>query len=270
MTAALVINAITVPVADGSANVKVDVIGETVRAVDAGLVRDWRATKLTWALEMVLATAADADAFRDLILGRHDVWSLEGLSGASSLYSAKGYVLTLAGSSALSNAQAKFGVWSVQVPSASSFQLQNLSYDYNTLPWSVAWWQREASTWHHYVQRSDGQGWKDGVGASVTYWSTTSFTLTFLQSSFSPAYVDDVTVFPFLVPTTWPAFLNAATLAWPSSPQLRAEGLLIANNVTGGKTVMGEIDQETYVQAYLVAGALSPNATKLGFHLIEV
>jgi len=271
MTVALALNGISVPVADGSAKVKPDIIGDTVRAVDGSLVRDWRTTKLTWELEMVLSSGSDANAFRDLLLGKHDNWSLE----AASLYSAKGYPLTLSGGSVATNAQQKFGSYSVSAPNAASGCVKigdgATGYDYSTRPWSVCWWQRGASSWFPYVMRSDGSNWAGGTPTgAITYWASSAYQLAYTQANGFTCYLDDITVFPFLVPSTWPALLAAATLPWSTSPSLRATGLLIEDNAAAGVTVSGEIDDSTFMQAFLSPGTLSPGAQKLGFRLVEV
>jgi hypothetical protein len=271
MTAFLRINGITASVADGSAKRGRKPIGEVGEAVSGAGYKDVRTYKGRWSGALVLAAAADALAWERLLCGDHDTWSFEGTAG---VYSAKGVPLVLGGSVALSSAQYRFGSWSVAIPSTKTVEIdygtQPPWWDPSVSPWTVGWWQREGSTWFHYLECSDGTRYRNGASSGHTaFWTSSSPKLSYMQSSGGTYYLDDLVVLPFVVPVTWPAEMYAFAAALPDAPRLRADGLLIDNNRAGGATVFGGVDGEApLVQAH-IGGALVANAQQLGFQLAE-
>jgi hypothetical protein len=267
MTDFLKINGVAVPVADGSARGGVTFIGEAGRSVSGQGWRDFRSAKRIWAGALQLSAPATALAFRGLLSGLHDVWSFE----ANNVYSAKGVPLDVDAGVVVTNAQKKFGTYSLEVPTTKSFDIAFVDLNPAAAPWAVAWWHRQGGVWYHYVEQSTGVNYVDGVVSLHTpFWTGGGYTLTFSQSSGASIFVDDVATYPFVFPTSWPAQLAATGSATPDAPKLRAEGSSIDNNVSGGVTVLSLVgDGESYVQA-ISSGTLTPNFQSITFELQEV
>jgi hypothetical protein len=235
MTAFLTLNGIVVPVHNGGAPLAEEEIGSRKRALDGSLVIDRRALKRGWAIELVPDIAATQLAFRDLLDGKHEVWSWE--TGA---FSSKGNPAAFTGGAARTSAQFKYGAWSAVANNTEQVNLTWLFFDPSTKPWAVAWWQRDAGVWHHYSEDSAGTKRKDGAtSAHAAYW-TTPAAGTLRYTGTATVYLDEVWVLRFLLPVAWEAAVYAATLALGAGPVLRAEGTLIEANVAAGLQVAAD------------------------------
>jgi hypothetical protein len=179
-------------------------------------------------------SAAELLATKGLLLGLGNTWDFE-----TSLYSYKGIPLTGTGVS-LSSTQKKFGAQSCAITAGNHAAELSSGYDYNTLPWTAAfWWWNGA--WHHYVETSGGKSFVDGVFAgspSKVSYSTNELDI----SNFSGAttYLDDLWIATYLMPDAWAPLLYAFASAQPPAGKLYVDGLLIDGN-TRVVTALGEV-----------------------------
>lgn len=265
MTAFLKINGITIPVADGSASVELEEIGESPRSVNASQIISRRAVKYKWAGEIVLDSAANALAYKDLILGqKSQVWALD-----SHLYSYKGLPVTAAGSLGANPSAVLWTNSLVLSWATATTVVATDGYNYSTQPWSVSFWVYTGSVWQHVVETSSNQKYVNGTNVGTrTYATPSSTALTLSNASGTTWRLDDLWICQWLWPTTWPALVYAyATPTGPAS-RINCAGLMIEAN---GKTVVcrGVVESMPLVQAYS-AGSWTPNMHRVRFVLIEV
>lgn len=263
MTAALRINGITMPVADGSADTSIDEIGDSPRAVNAQQLIARRAVKQVLAGETVLDSPANALAYRDLILGQKtQAWQL-----TTHLYSYKGLPITSSGSFTTNTVT---GTWAkttcLSWPNGTLVTATD-GYDYTTKPWTVSFWAYLGSSWNHYVETSANQKFVDGTLAGARTFSATGTTALSLLSA-GTWYIDDLQISQYLWPSTWPALVRAyATPTGPAS-RINCDGLLIENNA-GTRVCRGVVESLPVRQAF-VGGVWTANAQSVRFKLVEV
>lgn len=232
MTDFLRLNGITVPVAVGSADVTQEDIGSSKRASDGTPLYNRRAVKRTWSSKTVITTAAEARAWRDLVTGKGHVLNWE----SNNHYTSKGLApTTLQAGFTIAATGAKYGTYRGKAVNS------NLAgwpmFAASPAPWSVAVWYSptDGGAYTHYLVRSDGAKWVDGVrndAASTTFLSVNASGVMFLSeiSGAGTASFDDVVGLPFLVPTTWPTQIYAFGSAFGALPRLTADGLFIEGN----------------------------------------
>lgn len=248
----LTLNGIPVPVLDGSAHVSVDELGEASRAVDGSLLIGRRNLKTKLDFDVVHQDAATALAFRDLILGRGNVWSFD-----SSLYSAKGVPVTMVGSYTLYTMFKKYGTGSLQVQIGTSADFAD-GPDYTAQPWSISWWDSGGGAWDHYVENSANQQYKNGsLTGARTYCTPSSTKVRWTNPYAGTRWVDDVWLAPYLFPSTWPAKIQALGAAVGSAARVRAAGLALNANA-GPLTMKGSIRGLNVLQGTL-AGVYAAN-----------
>lgn len=182
-------------------------------------------------------SVTDANVWESLIIGEGDVWSFD-----TSLYSSKGL-----GPSAMvggvnttqQTASSKFGTGRLQVADTSG----SISYPAainlfgNTANWTVCVWRSidGAFSWQHYVVRSDGAKWADGVrddATSTTWLSVSSGVVTITNTLFFTNLYDDLIVLPFKVLDAWPPQIYARATAYPPTPYLDLTGDMITEQTT--------------------------------------
>ena len=103
MTAFLTLNGITAPVLADKAPLAEEEVGTRRRALDGTLIVDRRTLKRAWEMTLVPDVAATQLAFRDLLDGKHEIWSFE--TGA---YSSRGNPAAFTGTGARTIAQIVF------------------------------------------------------------------------------------------------------------------------------------------------------------------
>lgn len=262
MTSFLRLNGITVPVATSSSpSVGVETIGKRRRSANGSAVASRRTTKLgPWKFGTVLKTAAEAFAFRELILGRGHVVNFNG----SHPYTTKGMAPASSSGITYSAISPKYGAACAEWTGTGL-----LTYSFfAATPWTCMFWLNEAAAgWHHYAQTSTGLKWVDGV-ATVSALPSFSGGLTCAFGSSTPSKLDDIVALPFLVPSTWPAQIYGFGSAFGALPQLTADGLFIEQNVA--KTVLGGDEPTGRPTQAKSGGALLANMHDFSFELAEV
>lgn len=234
MTAFLNLNGISAPVLAQNAPLLEEEVGSRRRAIDGTLVVDRRAVKRAWDVLLAPDVAVTQLAFRDLLQGKHEIWSWE--TGA---FSSKGNPGAFTGTGVRSSAQAKYGTWAASLGNLNQLNLSWLFFDPLSQPWCAMWWQRDGTTWNHYSADSSGTRRKNGAADTSTFWSAPAAG-TLRYTAAGAVFLDEVWVLRFLPPVDWEAAVYAATRALGPGPAVRAEGTLIDGNLAGGVYVVGE------------------------------
>lgn len=216
-----------------------DIGGLTV-AVDGTSRLTRSARKLDTSFQSVPLTLADAHAWRCFLAGEGEVWNFD-----AHLYGSKGTPASAITNTVQSAGSAKFGAGKLSVGATTgsvSFLAAINSWGASSA-WSVGVWRFEGGAWHHYLARSDGAKWVDGVrndAASTTWLSVSSGTVTIANTSGSAVLYDDLVVLPFLVPVDWPAQWVAENAAFGLLPYHAATGDWVAEQAT--RTVLGIVE----------------------------
>ncbi len=235
MTSFLRLNGITVPVSPDSAALEPKDIGAEMTAEDGTPLFNRRGTKNTWSVRSTVRTAAEALAFKDLVLGEGQVINFNN----QSFYSFSGLPPTVVG-----------GGWTIvtTLPKYGSHRAAHTANNLTTYtpftsssPWSILLWRTTdgGTTWNHWVLRSDGTKWLNGVvSLAASAFCTVSSGVVTLGNDVAGGF-DDVVFLPYLVPTTWPAQIHGFGYAFGTLPRLTADGLFIEQNLAGGVATKG-------------------------------
>lgn len=259
MTDFLRIQGVPVPVADGSFSARSTPVGTFQRAEDGTAVFDRRALKREWDFATALRPAAEAHAFRDLLLGKAQVWSFD-----SNLYSSKG--LSVAGTGlSISATQKKFGATSLFRSGATDITITD-QYDYTTLPWTCSFWRWTGSAWEHITENSANQRFVNGSNVGARTMLFPASTEIYLAPGTS-TYVDDLCLSRFLWPASWAASVYSFNAALGPSPRLRVDGLGVEAGVS---TVyaLGDNDNLDLAQGWY-GGSWNANLASLKITLRE-
>jgi hypothetical protein len=217
-------------------------IGDEGEAADGS----WRVTRQTRKRDLSFGTTAlsktDAFVWESLVSGEGHVWNFEALNE----YSSKGLGPTTFTDCDLSTNH-KFGSKSLHVALGGGVvtwpALIN-SFGATATDWTLMFWWRDDggdSLFHHFVVRSDGAKWKDGVrndATVTTFVSVSGGNVTFIGTGGDETYLDDLVAYPFKVLDTWPAIVAARTTAFQGTPYLEATGDLVPEQAT--RVVRGE------------------------------
>lgn len=203
-------------------------IGERVSASDGTLRLTMQAMKRDVSFRSVPLTASDAFAWESFIRGEGHTYQFE--SGGFGLYSSKGAVPTDTTGCTIVGSAAKFGSSKLRISSGQFITdtdvLANM-YGSSTTYTVMFWISTDSgATWHHYVLRSDGAKWVDGVrndGASTSSFVIIASTV----KLYSNADFDDLVIFSFAVLDAWPPLFFARTSAYPNTPYLEATGGMV-------------------------------------------
>lgn len=266
MTSFLRLNGIAVPVAVDSAELGQDEPGQGGRSDDGSPIFNRRWTKRVWSVRTTLRTSAEALAWRDLVTGKGHVLNWED----SVHYASSGL--------APSSVQADFTISAVNpkygtkraASAATATNKASWPMFTSSSPWTVCLWDTTdgGATWHHYVVRSDGAKWVDGVrndAASTTFLAVAAGVVTLGVTSVAHGF-DDVVGFPQLMPTDWPAQIFGFGAAFGQIWKITADGLYIEQNAS--ITVVGRPGKIKAVKAKL-GGSLQLLQT-FSFDLLEV
>lgn len=255
----LAISGVTVKVAVESVSFSYeDVGGEQERSPSGALEGGPTTVKRQWKMATTVVPASELDAWVGLIEGKGHSWPFD-----ADLYSKRGRGPS-SGTAAIVNGTAKWGAgvarlaagttvtWATQLGSA----------------WTGLHWRMESGTWKHYVTRSDGARWANGIRVAdglSTGLSVVNGSVVITGSSNLTDY-DDVVVRPYAVPDSWPAQLYAQhnAAAWSNLPRVLASGSFYPSTLT----VRGKVT-DTRAVRYSSAGALTTGYT-LDFTLREV
>lgn len=238
MTSFLRLNGIAVPVSVNTPpSLETEFIGKNTRALDGSLVSTRRAVKESWKFTTAIKTAAEALAFRDLVIGKGHVLSFD-----SSWYTSKGMApVSLDGSWTLSSSSPKYGAGKALFDGGDQAVY---AFFPSTSPWTLAWWfNPNAAGWNHYVQTSAGSKWIDGVltpgGTMLGFDSVVSGSAGFGSTVVTNNNgIDDIVALPYVVPSDWPAQMFAFGAAFGLLPALTADGDAVEQNL-GTISVLG-------------------------------
>jgi hypothetical protein len=210
-------------------------------------------------------TGAQAFAVEGLLMGDSNVWPFD-----AHYYSSKGVVGTASAAPPDVQVQATtklYGAGALEVADAETWQTP-LDTD---LPWTVAVWGKGeggGDPWVHYVARSDGAQWVDGLrNDSFTMsgvFSTPTNTLIVGGIPGVAKFFDDLVVSPFLWLEDWAEQVFEAGAPFGQAPFLTASGDLVREAAT--RTMVGTDVSEKVIVAGL-GGSLQRDARVLSVDL---
>lgn len=267
MTAFLRLNGLEVPVLDGSAKASTDEQGTSNRSANRTARGSRLITKGRWSFTVGHTVPKESLAWRDLLLGEYQKWTFE-----SSLYSTKGKAAVVSGTSAITTSQHKYGAKSLKVVGNDTCTIDGLVP--SGRPWTVMTWHNDPVTlgagWQHLAAQSDGSKFLGGVANALSFLggeglSFTGGVVSINGTNPEDQYLDDVVIFPTLLPASWiAAIAGAVTTFGPDGcRRLTADGSFIENNISGGRTVLGKVGDLTLMQGR-IGGTFYDN-----LHVIE-
>jgi hypothetical protein len=240
-------------------------IGEMAEAADGSTRKTRQARKRDLTFSTVPLSGADALAWDGLLSGEGHVWSFD-----SSFYSSKGVPILSGGVSSIEIGGAyKYGEGSLLLESGEQIFSSGLQMG---SVWTAAAWMAPGEgdlVFHHYVIRSDGRQWKDGVQGTFANLSsalTVASGELNLNADISPPrwlYFDDLVVTPYLWPTSWPAQVAEAGAAFGPTPFLACSGDMVRE--AASRRMLCASSSEA---AFIAAGAR--DMRRLSFSLSEV
>jgi len=259
----VLINNYAVPVGVDDASEVQTSIGDSDRTVGGAMIRSIRATKRTWTITTPPLAPALADAIKHLLAGDGDVWHFNE-SGSDWQWSVKG--VGKASGSGTSLVAGKFGR-GVRIAAAGQ-----VTFTTNTgAVWSVMLYYYTGGAWHHYIVRSDGAKWVDGVSnnaASTPFIANTSTTTTLGDSGAAGNQdFDDMVVLPYLVHAGMAAAFGTSAYAFSDLPNLNLRGDIHSETSAVEVTCVADISGD-FVQAGY-SGSLAAGRS-YGFDLEEV
>jgi len=240
----LSVNGIDLPISRDSFKRSVVKIGAAGRSFSGVAWDSYRARKRAFAFDTAPMSAADADAWEALLTRQFASWTFE-----SDTYSAQGHAAVVVGSAPRYLGNAKFGLYSLQVP----YSAGGTNYAYWVLgsgwsSWTVAYWHYNASNaaFKHIIKTSAGAEYVDAVvNPSHEYRGQVTSGILLLDEDElydETYYADDVFALPAVVPSTWPAQMRAFGLPLSSS-------LLVTGDAIGGVVSMrGEVNVREHVE----------------------
>jgi hypothetical protein len=209
-------------------------IGSQLVAGDGSMVVTRIARKRDLKLKTIPLTGADAHAWEGLMVGESNVWSFD-----SSFYSSKGKPGT--GSATPPTVQVQtgtkqYGAGALDIGAGEDWSTSGLGLGST---WTVAFWAKPVATaWVHYVIRSDGAKWVDGVrndafsASGVLVDVVSGEVILTNQAPVSARYFDDLVASPFLWLTEWPAQVFVAGQPFGAAPYLTAVGDMVREATT--------------------------------------
>jgi hypothetical protein len=220
-------------------------IGDQAQAVDGTMRLTQQAKKRDLHFTSIPLTQADAFAWESLLTGEGHVWSFD-----VNLYSSKGL-----GPSSLTDAVidvgsgSKFGTGAlfISLTTGTITFTGALLNTFGARPgYTVMVWRYDDgtdATFHHYVVRSDGAKWKDGVrnDATATSWLTVSGANVTLVAggAVDPVIYSDLVCLPFDVLDDWPTVFGVSTSAYCPTPYLDLVGKMVPEQTT--RRVLGAV-----------------------------
>ncbi|RJS14611.1 hypothetical protein DRW03_34605 [Corallococcus sp. H22C18031201] len=230
----LSLNGLSVPVVE--ARRKQVNIGSDSRAFGGAYRLGRRAVRQEWEFKTGPLPVPEAAALRGLISGDGHALSFDG-----DTYSSRG--LGQGGGGGVVVLGGRY-VNALRLPSATSATWgMQLGATWTTLHHRF---DGAASTWRHFVSRSDGLRWMDGAPSATGGGLTVSSGSLTLLGAVGLTDFDDVVALPFLVPDAWLEPLRAWHVArpWSALPYLSASGDFVGASVK----VLGEVRDGEFVE----------------------
>lgn len=260
------VNGFAVPVAlDSLKRPAAEELGTRERMLDGSLYSHRSAKKRRLECELPPMTEAEAlEAYEGLLRGDGHVWSFD-----ASLYSSKGLGPNAGYAASQSGSGGKYsGKLTLNATNGTIAFPAQLG-----ARWTVMVWRHEGGAWRHYVIRSDGAKWVNGVRndiASTSWLSMAGGAVTLTNTAGAAQDYDDLVALPFLVAQTWPAIVAASSRPFPPLPRLEVYGdALLGSSASAPVTMMGEVGEATYVPAR-IGGAFDRTIQRLSVTLREV
>lgn len=259
----LTVNGLTLSVADGSAKESFEEIGDTSRAFDGTLRRSRLTRKRILSVDTAPMLATDAYAWEQLLAGEGHTWSFN-----TSLYSSKGLGPNASTGLTVNATAPQFGAGMMRVAAAGTPNTAVFATGLGSV-WTVAVWVSVAAgPWGHFVVRSDGAKWVNGVrnDGAATAFLVVSGSVTLSGHTTDTVDYDDLVVLPYAVPDAWPETWGVATSAFSALPALTLGGDVVPE---GTRTVMGSVEVSDVGQMTL-GGSWRDNARVIAVTFSEV
>jgi hypothetical protein len=238
-------------------------IGDRATAYDGTMRLTRRARKVDFAFEMPPMSAADAFAWEHLLAGTGQYWSFD-----STLYSTKGVPST--GTAVRTPFGPKAGVGCLDFGIAQTF-IGALGDEFALYPWTVSLWRNAGAGYVHYVVRSDGAKWVDGVrnDLAVTTWMAVTTSLTITDTGVP---YDSIHAALGLWPEDWitPVY-DMAGAAWANFPALSLYGdALPGSSTSARRTYLAEVSSSPIFGGRLDGASYSASLHQLSVSLMGV
>lgn len=223
------------------------IIGDQAQAVDGTLRLTQQAKKRDFHFASIPLTQAQAFAWEMFLTGEGHVWSFD-----STLYSSKGLgPSAITDASIMTGSGSKFGSGAlfIDLTTGTITFTGALLNTFGARPgYTVMVWRFDDGTdtdFHHYVVRSDGAKWKDGVrnDATSTSWLTVSGANVTLVAggAVDPVIYSDLVCLPFDVLDDWPPVFGTSTSAYCPTPYLDLAGKMVPEQTT--RRVVGAVTE---------------------------
>jgi hypothetical protein len=242
------INGVIAPVKADSANERVQLIEDVARMEDTSLFVDRRGEKGIWRVVLVIRGESvdnQADYWRKLIHGEGHYMSFD-----SSLYSSKGLGPSVVTNSTQSAGASWLGAGKVTQTAGSGVLTYPALRPGSTTGWTVMVARKlGAGAFQHIVVNSLGEEFTNGVfGIVGTSWlvvNTTNGTVTLSADGSQTTVIDELVVYPYVIPFTWVSQLYSFQNPGGGNKQLgpmrvlKIDGRLIDDN--GPRNVIGRV-----------------------------
>ena len=218
-------------------------IGDTGPAGDGSLRMTRQTRKRDLGFTSVPLTSLVALAWESLITGEGEAWSFE-----TSPYGSKGTGPAAGGVYTAPVGASKFGN-GLRLPAGTGliqYPKTLLNSVGALMGWTVMVWRNEAP-YRHYIVRSDGAKFLDGVSSGVaTAWLTAAAGavpdgVQLANSGGAAVEYDDLVILPYAIPDSWAPVFGTATSAFSALPYLNATGDLVNEQAT--RRVLGEVTE---------------------------
>ena len=228
-------------------------IGAKGPAGDGSLRVTRQTRKRDLSFTSVPLTSSVALAWEGLITGEGESWSFE-----SSEYGSKGTGPAAGGVYSVPIGGGKFGNC-LRLPATTGliqYPKTLLNSAGALMGWTVMVWRNEAP-YRHYIVRSDGAKFLNGVSSGIaTAWLTAASApvsdgVQLTNTGGAAVDYDDLVILPYAIPDTWAAVFGTATSAFSALPYVNATGDLVNEQAT--RRVLGSVE-ETVMRA--TAGGL--------------
>lgn len=202
-------------------------IGDSGEASD-GTFRITRQTrKRDFNFKTIPLSDSDAYSWESLLTGEGEAWSFD-----VSLYGSKGLGPSSSSGASLVSSTPKFGAQNLRLAATTGTITYAAAVNSvgTTSAWTVCVWRYESGAWHHYIVRSDGSKWYDGVqnnALSTTWLSVSSGNVTIANTTGATVDYDDLVVLPFKIIDSWAASIGTASSAFAPLPFLDVSGDLV-------------------------------------------